>query len=216
MKNYTEIVCLIDKSGSMGMIRKDTIGGFNTFLESQKLEPSEAKLTLTLFNTEIQNIYESSPLNEVFQLNEYNYIPSGGTSMYDAICLTIDSLGRRLSELNEDERPEKILFVILTDGEETSSLRFNKNDVNNKIKLQSEVYSWQFVFLGANLDASETAKSIGISANNAMQFASTPDSASLAFTNTSNYLKRTRGMTAAQYSVSLNSAFTDTEKDAVL
>lgn len=170
-KDYTHIAVVLDRSGSMGAIREETIDGFNEFLNGQKSAEGAATLTLTQFDTEFQLVHSFKHINQVPELNHKTYVPRGCTALYDAIGLTINSCGRQLAEMVEDERPEKVVFVILTDGEENSSCKFSYEEIQQMIEHQTEVYSWNFVFLGANINAVEIARDLGIHPGNALKFA---------------------------------------------
>jgi uncharacterized protein YegL len=169
----SEIVVVVDRSGSMSAIKMDAIGGFNSFLQTQKELPGDAKFTLILFNHEYKIIHDGVPIKEVPNLNTKSYYPTGNTALYDAVGRAIDSVGERLANTPEEERPEKVIVAILTDGEENSSKEYKQAKINEMIKHQKEVYSWEFVFLAANIDAVETAKSIGIDVKDAFGFVAT-------------------------------------------
>ena len=215
MKNLTEIICIVDRSGSMQAIKTDVIGNFNSFLEKQKNEQGEAKLTLVLFDNEITTLHDGLDLKDVPNLTNETYAPNGYTALYDAVGITIDNVGKRLASTDESERPDKVLVVILTDGQENSSKVYtNVEKVKEMVTIQKNVYSWSFIFLGANQDAIFSAKTFGISKDNAMFFSSVSDSANIAFTNISSYVSRSRSMSKSEYSVTLDSALLDSEKDA--
>lgn len=169
-KDYTLIGVVLDRSGSMQSTKKDTIAGFNSFVDEQKTVGGEATLTLAQFNTTYDLIHDNVPISQVPHLNEDTFVPDGMTALHDAICKTIDNIGKQMHEMTEDQRPEKVIFVIITDGLENSSRLFTRQDVANRIKHQSEVYKWQFVFLGANQDAIATGGSIGVGAASSMQY----------------------------------------------
>lgn len=163
MKN-TEIIFVIDKSGSMSHLAGDTIGGFNGFVNSQKAMEGKATLTTVLFDTTWKILHDGVDIQEVKHMTNTDYIAGGGTAMLDAIGEIINRVQDRHDELGE-EKPEKVLFVITTDGEENSSRKFNKSQVEKMIKHQTNGHGWTFMFLGANMDAVKEAESIGISSN---------------------------------------------------
>lgn len=160
--NLTEIVFILDRSGSMMHLTDDTIGGFNSFIEKQKSEPGEALLTTVLFDDQYEILHNGINLNEVQALTKDQYWARGATAMYDAIGKTINEVGHRLSETPEHHRPGKVIFVITTDGMENASREFTQAKVKEMIQHQTEKYSWEFVFLGANIDSAKTAENIGI------------------------------------------------------
>ena len=171
MKDATHIAVLLDRSGSMGDIKDDAIGGFNCFLKEQKAAGANATLTLVQFDTESTDVvHESMPILEVPDLNHQTFQPRGGTPLLDALGQTIDSTGRALAAIPEANRPNKVVFVVITDGQENSSHRHTKASVIEKIDHQSGQYNWQFVFLGANQDAFDEAGAVGIAMGNAANF----------------------------------------------
>lgn len=161
MKN-TEIVFVIDKSGSMAHLAGDTIGGFNGFISSQRALDGKATLTTILFDTTWKILHDGVDIHQVSPITSSDYIAGGGTAMLDAIGEIINRVQDRHDELGE-EKPEEVLFVITTDGEENSSRSFNKSQIEKMIKHQTNGHGWKFMFLGANMDAVKEAESIGIS-----------------------------------------------------
>lgn len=222
MKNATEIICILDKSGSMQSIKRDIIGSFNEFIASQKNEPGEAKITLVTFSGErtwsverkVTTVYDSVNLNDVSELTESTYRCDGGTPLHDAVCTTIDRVGYNLSILAEDERPDKVLVVIITDGEENTSSTFTGNDTKSRIQHQTENYAWQFIFMGANQDAVTAATEIGISSGNAMYFSGSGASAKKSFSNLDKVMARTRSYDNATYLANMSNSLLADEIDA--
>ncbi len=170
-QNYTDITFVLDRSGSMSDIRDETITGFNTFLSEQQKVPGEATMTLAQFDHEYEMVYEARQLKDTPALNVDTYVPRGYTALLDAIGRTINLTGNRLAGMQEDQRPDKVIFVILTDGLENYSKEFSKGKINEMIEQQRETYKWEFVFLGANQDAIAVAGDMGIAAANAMTYA---------------------------------------------
>jgi len=164
-QGLTELVFILDKSGSMHGLENDTIGGYNSFIETQKQQPGSANLTTVLFSSGYELLHDRINLADVAQLNENDYQVGGNTALIDAIGRTIDQIGQSLSDTAEDDRPEKVLFVIITAGMENASRRYTADDVRQKIPPQKDTYNWEFIFLGANIDAVETASRFGIGAN---------------------------------------------------
>ena len=159
---YTEIIFVIDNSGSMAHLTGDTIGGFNGFIESQKALDGKATLTTVLFNTSWKILHDGVDIHEVKPLTKSDYVAGGGTAMLDAIGEIINKEQDRHDDLGT-EKPEEVLFVITTDGEENSSRTFKKSQIEKMIKHQTNGHGWKFMFLGANMDAVKEAESIGIS-----------------------------------------------------
>lgn len=171
MKDATEIVVVMDKSGSMGAIRDDAIGGFNTFVEDQKKEAGEANLTLVFFDTTYSIPFSGKPIQGVEPLDANTYRPGGGTALLDAIGRAITETGKRLSDMDEADRPDKVICVVITDGEENSSREHNKDQIAEMVKHQEEKYGWAFIYLGANVDAMHEARAMGIMPQMAVNFA---------------------------------------------
>ena len=159
-----EIVAVVDKSGSMSSKVNDVIGGFNSFIAEQKALPGEAYMSVVLFDTEHSVLHECVDIQKIPELTAKTYIPMGGTALLDAVGDTIDSVGKRLKNTDPDKRPDKVIFVIMTDGEENSSLKFKHKDIKEKIEHQTEKYSWEFVFIGQGLNTWDDAQRMGISA----------------------------------------------------
>lgn len=189
VSNKAEIVCIIDKSGSMGMLRNDAIGGFNTFLKDQKAIPGEANLTLVLFDTTYKVLHESKPLQEVEDLTEETYVPSGGTALHETIIKTIESIDK----IQEKNPTSKVLFSILTDGEENSSAKgFTKALVSEMITDRTDKKGWDFLFLAANQSAFEEGSQLGIHGKNTYQFANTGEGTQSAYSAMSKSMEMNR------------------------
>lgn len=199
MRNdLTELVCVIDRSGSMGSIRTDAIGGFNTFLEEQKKVPGKAIMTIVLFNQEYDLLCDGVDLETVKNLTCETYIPGGMTALLDAVGNTIQTIGMRLHEMPEPERPGKVIFAILTDGLENASKEYSYQQVSSMIKHQQDKYGWEFIYLAANQDAISEAKKISIQAPNAMNFQASSSGIRNAFQQVS-YNLRTRRMSIIDF-----------------
>ena len=166
---HTEIIFVIDASGSMSHLAGDTIGGFNGFIESQKALDGKATLTTVLFDSNWRILHDGIDLQEVKPMTTSDYMVGGMTAMLDAIGEIINRVQDRHDELGE-EKPENVLFVITTDGEENSSRNFNKSQIEKMIKHQTNGHGWKFMFLGANMDAVKEAESIGISRDYATNY----------------------------------------------
>lgn len=164
-KDLTEMVFILDRSGSMYPLVADTIGGFNSMIENQKKDPGEAYVTTILFDDEYEKLHDHVNIREIKSITDKDYYTRGCTALFDAIGKTINSIGARLNDTPEEERPGKVIFVITTDGEENASLEFTRTKVREMIEHQQTKYSWTFMFLGANIDAETEAESLGINKN---------------------------------------------------
>ena len=174
--NLIQIVFVIDKSGSMAWLADETVSGFNSFIEKYKQEDTEAILTTALFDDYCFFLHDSMDLKEVRPLtvSTYKGAGMGCTALYDAVGFTIDRVGERLAGMREEDRPHKVLFVVTTDGFENASHNYTQSRVKEMIEHQKSKYSWEFIFLGANIDSEATADSIGIGASNAVNYGFTP------------------------------------------
>lgn len=171
--NFTSIAVVIDASGSMTSTRADTIGSFNTFIKDQKAIPGEAILTLATFDHNYKLIHDGVNLQDVPELTEKDYIPGGMTALFDAIGRTIDAVGRKLSSMKEEERCSKSLVLVITDGEENSSKEYKLERIKEMVSHQQDKYSWQFIFIGANINSFASGTSIGVKAGSTYSYNST-------------------------------------------
>ena len=169
-KNLTELVFILDRSGSMAGLEKDTIGGFNAMIEKQRGEPGEALISTVLFDNETEVIHDRVPLDRVPALTEKEYFVRGCTALLDAVGGAIHHIGNVHKYAREEDRPEKTLFVITTDGMENASHFYTYDQVKAMIQRQQEKYGWEFLFLGANIDVAAEAKRFGISADRAVNY----------------------------------------------
>ena len=172
--NLTEIVFLMDRSGSMGGLETDTIGGFNAFIKKQNQMEGDTIVTTVLFDDKYELLYNGIEAKKV-KLSNKEYFVRGSTALLDAIGKTILDVGYRLSVIGEEHRPAKVIFVITTDGMENASREFTYGKVKELIKHQQEKYHWEFIFLGANIDATKEASNIGISKDNAFNYEASKD-----------------------------------------
>ena len=173
-ENLIEMVAIIDRSGSMATIASDTIGGYNSLIEAQKKdEEGDANVTLVLFDHEYTLLYDNVNIQEVEPLTSQTYVPRGMTGLYDAIGRTIVTVGERLSNTAEEDRPSKVVVTIITDGHENASKEYDQRTIKGMIELQEASYSWEFMFLAANMDAATEGASIGIRGSKSMNFTAT-------------------------------------------
>ncbi len=171
-QDYTHITVILDRTGSMESIRNDTIGGFNAFLNKQKEEPGTATLTLVQFDSQdpYEILHRFKPIEGVPELTRETYVPRASTPLLDAIGRGINDLESCLGELKEDDRPSKVVVVVVTDGQENSSREFRKEQIEKMVKEKTEKRDWQFVFLSADLSAIGDARGVGISADAVLLF----------------------------------------------
>jgi hypothetical protein len=169
-KNLTEIVFILDRSGSMSGLETDTIGGFNSMIEKQKKENGEALISTVLFDNVSEVIHDRVPVQKVEPMTDRDYSVRGCTALLDAIGGAIHHIGNVHKYARNEDVPEHTLFVITTDGMENASRRYDSETVKKMIERQKEKYGWEFLFLGANIDAVETAKHFGIGADRAVNY----------------------------------------------
>ena len=158
----TELVFILDRSGSMAGLEKDTIGGFNAMLEKQRKEPGDAVVSTVLFDTRVEVIHDRVALAEVPDLTDREYYVRGCTALLDAVGGAIHHIGNVHKYARREDVPEKTLFIITTDGMENASRRYTYDKVRRMIEREKEKYGWEFLFLGANIDAAAEAKRFGI------------------------------------------------------
>ena len=168
--DYTHLIIILDASGSMSRIQDDVKGSFNEFLKKQREELGKTVFDLFQFNDEVKRLVVSADLAQFHEDLMSRYNCTGCTALNDAVCTAIDTVGREFANMPEEERPEHVLCVIITDGEENASREFTTEDVKNRIKHQQEVYNWDFRFLAANQDAFETGESFGLDEDDCMDF----------------------------------------------
>ena len=168
--NLTEIVFLLDRSGSMSGLEADTIGGFNSLLEKQKQAPGEAILSAVLFDHECEVVYDRVNIRKAEPMTERQYYTRGCTALLDALGGAIRHIATAHRYARDEDRPGKTVFVITTDGMENSSRSWTYSEVRNLVEHEKEKYGWEFLFLGANMDAISAAGRMGISADRAVRY----------------------------------------------
>jgi hypothetical protein len=190
--DFTDITIVLDRSGSMQSVADDTIGGFNRFVDDQKSGHGHATLTLVQFDDQYEVVYNAVPIATAAKLTSETFVPRGSTALLDAIGRTIEVTGARFNALPESERPEQVIMMILTDGYENASAHYTNARIAEMIVQQRDVYSWEFVFLGANQDAIATASQMGVAADHALTYAASQAGTSAAFDAISATTKRKR------------------------
>jgi len=169
-KDLIELVFILDRSGSMSGLESDTIGGYNSLLDKQKKEPGEAILTTVLFDDSYELLHDRINIRGIGHITDKEYYVRGSTALLDAIGKTINKIVNVQKHTAEEERAENVMFVITTDGMENASREFNYEKVRHMIGHQKNNYGWEFIFLGANIDAVETAKRFGIDKDRAANY----------------------------------------------
>lgn len=215
----TDIICVLDRSTSIrtsGLIEK-TIEGFNSFLADQKKAPGKAKLTLCLFDggsnygavmgKTYEIIHDRADIQSVPELNTDTFVPRGMTAMYDAIGSTIDTVYNQWK--SSAEKPDKVVFLIMTDGEENSSREYNQKTVFESIEKRKEEDQWAFIFIGANIDTMSVGGNMGVSAGNTLSYSNTDRGVSTAYSNMSKSVTKLRSMDRVMYSASMDSLIKD-------
>ena len=178
-KGLTEIVFILDRSGSMSGLEADTIGGFNSLIKKQRQEQGEALVSTVLFDDNCEVIHDRVPMDKVAKLDEDTYFVRGCTALLDAVGGAIRHIGNIHKYARDEDRPEKTLFIITTDGMENASRRYTYRKVRQMVERQKEKYGWEFLFLGANIDAIEAAGHIGIHADRAVTYQSDEEGTAL-------------------------------------
>lgn len=209
--DLTLIAALIDRSGSMASIKDDTEGGFAAFLQSQRddmTENQKIEVWLSEFDNEYSNVYSAKSINDV---PNYCLHPRGMTALVDSMYRMISEIGAELEGRDEDARPGKVIFLTLTDGQENSSREVTAEQLREKVKEQTDKYGWQFIFLGANIDAVSVGGSYGIAAHNSMSYTASAAGVDHTFRAASRYTTALRSNAPAAAK-----GFTDEERDAAM
>lgn len=171
-KGLTEVVFILDRSGSMSGLEADTIGGFNSMIEKQQKEEGKALISTVLFDDEAEVLYDRVPIGKVEPMNDKQYYVRGCTALLDAIGGAIHHIGNVHKYARDEDRPEKTLFIITTDGMENSSVNYDYKKIKKMIERQKKKYHWEFIFLGANIDAVEVAGRFGVERSRAVRYES--------------------------------------------
>ncbi len=187
----TEIIFILDRSGSMGGLESDTIGGFNTFITNQQKEAGETLLTTILFDNHYEVLWDHVPA-AVARLTDKEYYVRGSTALLDAVGRTIQSVDQRLTRTPRAEHPDKVIFVITTDGYENSSREFTYEKVRAMIEHQKNMHGWEFIFLGANIDVMKEAENLGISEEDAVAFEASSEGLQGVYQDLSFYMSKKR------------------------
>ncbi len=195
-KNLTEMVFILDKSGSMAGLEADTIGGFNGMIERQKQAEGEALVSTVLFSNNSTVLHDRVDLRRVEPMTARQYCVGGCTALIDAIGGAIHHIGNVHKYAREEDRPEHTVFVITTDGMENASHRYTSDQVKAMVRRQKEKYGWEFLFLGANIDAVETAAHFGIGADRAANFHNDPRGQAIIYAEASAAVSRVRAHAA--------------------
>ena len=169
-EKLTELVFIIDESGSMSGLESDTVGGFNSLIEKQKREDGEAVVSTVMFSDQSRVVHDRVGLQTISPMTSDDYTPGGCTALLDAVGDAIHHIGNVHKYARDEDRPGKTLFIITTDGMENSSHRYSYSEIKKKIDRQKEKYGWEFLFLGANIDAVAVAGRMGIQRDNAVNY----------------------------------------------
>jgi uncharacterized protein YegL len=169
-KGLTEVVFILDRSGSMSGLESDTIGGYNSMLEKQKREEGEALISTVLFDDRTEILHDRRDLKKVERITDKEYYVRGCTALLDAVGGSIHHISRIQKEMPEEERPEKTLFIITTDGMENASRQYSYDKVKKMVEKKKKKQHWEFIFLGANIDAVEVAGRFGVEASRAVRY----------------------------------------------
>ena len=196
-KGLTEVVFILDRSGSMSGLEADTIGGYNSMLSKQKKEEGEAIISTVLFDDKNEILHDRKSLDQVEMITDKDYYVRGCTALLDAVGGAIHHIGKIQKEMPEDEKPEKTLFIITTDGMENASKQYTYDKVKKMVEKKKKKHHWEFVFLGANIDAIEVAGRFGVAANRAVRYECDSAGTALNFDVMSKLVSRARACDSA-------------------
>lgn len=207
-KGLTEIVFILDRSGSMSGLESDTIGGYNSMIEKQKKEEGEALISTVLFDGQTDVLHDRVPLDKISPITEKEYYVRGSTALLDAVGGAIRHIGNVHKYAREEDVPEKTLFIITTDGMENSSRQYSYDKVKKMIEKQKEKYHWEFIFLGANIDAVGVADRFGVDRQHAVRYECDSAGTALNFQVMNKMVSCARGAKSAR---AMNEAFCSEE-----
>lgn len=190
--NVTELVFILDRSGSMAGLESDTIGGFNAMIEKQKKQDGECYVSTVLFDDESEVIHDRARLSQIKPMTDGDYTVRGCTALIDALGGAIRHIGNIHKYARREDVPEKTMFIITTDGMENASRKYTSDKVKAMIERQKEKYGWEFVFIGANIDAVETASRYGINADRAVNYNADKKGTDVVYSSVSKMLCRFR------------------------
>lgn len=206
MNNSTELVVILDRSGSMQRLAEDTIGGFNSLIENQRKLEGKCTVTTVLFDNKVEILYQGKNIKEVPTLTSKEYFARGSTALLDAIGITINETNSKISSMKEEEKPNKVLVAITTDGLENSSNEYSYSSIKSLIEEKKKKLGWDFIFLGANIDAIGEANKFGIEKDMAMNIKATKVGQRYAFESIN------RAAYHARFSNAISSDWKDTQE----
>jgi uncharacterized protein YegL len=174
MKKWTEIICILDRSGSMSGLESDTIGGFNAFVTQQRAVEGRARLTLVLFDDAIDRVWEHVDVRKAAELDDRLYFPRGTTALFDAVGQTVSEVRGRIRAQHEDERPGQVIVLVVTDGHENASVEYTAARTKQLVT-ETQNEGWEYVFLGANIDAFSSSQDLAMATGSASRVAKNAD-----------------------------------------
>lgn len=214
--NITELVFILDRSGSMAGLESDTIGGFNSLIEKQKKLSEKCFVSTVLFDSVCDVIYDRTPLNDVRPMTPDDYFVRGCTALLDAVGGAIHHIANIHKYARDEDVPQHTMFVIMTDGYENASRSYSRQKVKQMIEHKKEKYGWEFLFIGANIDAVETANSFGIEADRAVNYNADSEGTSVAYDSLSDTCAQIRccGPISANWSEAINEDYKKRKNNA--
>jgi len=193
-EDLTEIAIIMDESGSMQSTADDAIGGYNSFIASQKEVEGHANVTLVLFDNKYEIVHAGIDVKDIPDLSNETYNPGGGTALIDALSKTIDSVSDRINTMEEDEKPGKVIIIVITDGEENSSREYKRSDVAKKLKDYQSRDKWELIFIGASNEILDQADDLGFKKDKMMRYAASSGGTMRAYTTMSDAVGSYRSM----------------------